>query len=95
MCPSSSSHFLFLASLSLSLPPPDPAMALTCSPSELAQFLGPNSTDAAFYICSQFTTVNDKFTDTAYAVDSTYLLFSAYLVFSTMGSNSTEAAHPP
>ncbi|KAI8537774.1 hypothetical protein RHMOL_Rhmol09G0050700 [Rhododendron molle] len=58
-------------------------MALTCSRSELAQFLGgPNSTAAADYICSQFTTVNDKFTDTAYAVDSTYLLFSAYLVFS-------------
>ncbi|KAG5531085.1 hypothetical protein RHGRI_025896 [Rhododendron griersonianum] len=57
-------------------------MALTCSSSELAQILGPNSTAAADYICSQFTTVNDKFTDTAYAVDSTYLLFSAYLVFS-------------
>ncbi|KAJ6694053.1 hypothetical protein OIU85_004808 [Salix viminalis] len=33
-----------------------------------------NSTEAATYLCSQFS-------DTAYAVNNTYLLFSAYLVF--------------
>ncbi|KAF3457524.1 hypothetical protein FNV43_RR02182 [Rhamnella rubrinervis] len=55
---------------------------LDCSASQLAQLLGPNSTDAATFICSHFDTVSSKFSDTAYAVDSTYLLFSAYLVFS-------------
>ncbi|KAH7573144.1 hypothetical protein ACOSP7_006596 [Xanthoceras sorbifolium] len=46
----------------------------TCS-ADLASLLGPNTTNAADYICN-------KFTDAAFAVDSTYLLFSAYLVFS-------------
>ncbi|XP_027364254.1 ammonium transporter 1 member 1-like [Abrus precatorius] len=61
----------------MSLPP--------CSREQLAQFLGPNTTNAAAAaaaICDQFTAVSHKFTDTAFAVDNTYLLFSAYLVFS-------------
>ncbi|KAE9617585.1 hypothetical protein Lal_00035000 [Lupinus albus] len=56
-----------------------------CSPEQLAQFLGPNTTNAAAaanFICNQFTAVNNTFIDTTYAVDNTYLLFSAYLVFS-------------
>ncbi|KAF5752436.1 ammonium transporter 1 member 1 [Tripterygium wilfordii] len=55
---------------------------LNCSEIQLAQFLGPNSTDAAAYICSQFSTISNAYKDTSYAIDSTYLLFSAYLVFS-------------
>ncbi|CAF2158614.1 hypothetical protein HID58_025351 [Brassica napus] len=55
---------------------------LTCSVSDLSTMLGPNATAAAEYICGQLGTVNNKFTDAAYAVDNTYLLFSAYLVFS-------------
>ncbi|XP_021806938.1 ammonium transporter 1 member 1-like [Prunus avium] len=55
---------------------------LDCSSAQLAQLLGPNTTDAANFICSQFTAVSSKLSDTAYAVDTTYLLFSAYLVFS-------------
>ncbi|XP_061358910.1 ammonium transporter 1 member 1 [Gastrolobium bilobum] len=57
----------------------------TCSPEQLAQYLGPNATNAVAagkFICDQFAAVNNKFTDTAFAVDNTYLLFSAYLVFS-------------
>lgn len=59
--------------------------AMTCSSEQLAQLFGPNITnasDAANYICSQFTTISTSFSDTRYAVDTTYLLFSAYLVFS-------------
>ncbi|VVB04418.1 unnamed protein product [Arabis nemorensis] len=55
--------------------------AITCSASDLSALLGPNATAAADYICSQVGTVNNKFTDVAYAIDNTYLLFSAYLVF--------------
>ncbi|CAB4261911.1 unnamed protein product [Prunus armeniaca] len=55
---------------------------LDCSSGQLAQLLGPNNTDAANFICSQFAAVSSKLSDTAYAVDTTYLLFSAYLVFS-------------
>ncbi|KAL6997700.1 Ammonium transporter 1 member 1 [Sarracenia purpurea var. burkii] len=61
------------------------AASPSCSADQLAQFFGTNTTNAtaaASYICDQFTTVSDKFSDTTYAVDSTYLLFSAYLVFS-------------
>ncbi|ESR33650.1 Ammonium transporter 1 member 1 [Citrus sinensis] len=61
------------------------ATSLSCSADQLASFFGPNATDAtsaASLICSQLEAINNKFTDTAYAVDSTYLLFSAYLVFS-------------
>ncbi|CAJ1968090.1 unnamed protein product [Sphenostylis stenocarpa] len=57
----------------------------TCSASQLAQLLGPNTTNAdaaATLICDQFAAVGNKFTDTGYAIDNTYLLFSAYLVFS-------------
>ncbi|KAK7290421.1 hypothetical protein RIF29_04837 [Crotalaria pallida] len=57
----------------------------TCSPDQLAQFLGPNTTNAAAaanFICNQFAAVNTAFSDTTFAVDNTYLLFSAYLVFS-------------
>uniref|UniRef100_A0A2N9I4V0 Ammonium transporter n=1 Tax=Fagus sylvatica TaxID=28930 RepID=A0A2N9I4V0_FAGSY len=53
-----------------------------CSPDQLAQFLGPNTTNptaAATYLCEQ---ISNKFSDTSYAIDTTYLLFSAYLVFS-------------
>ncbi|KAG6668508.1 hypothetical protein I3843_01G167200 [Carya illinoinensis] len=58
-------------------------MALqTCSADQLAQLLGPNTTAAAGYLCDQFSTISNKFIDTAFAVDTTYLLFSAYLVFS-------------
>ncbi|XP_059632278.1 ammonium transporter 1 member 1-like [Cornus florida] len=66
--------------------------SLNCSAAQLAQFFGPNTTNAAAaaaYICNQFTNVSDnfsavsdRFTDTNFAVDTTYLLFSAYLVFS-------------
>lgn len=59
--------------------------SLSCSPADLAQFFGPNTTNptaAATYLCDQFTAVSDKFVDTNYAIDTTYLLFSAYLVFS-------------
>ncbi|XP_010422098.1 PREDICTED: putative ammonium transporter 1 member 5 [Camelina sativa] len=55
--------------------------ALTCSAADLSPLLGPNATAAAEYICGQLGTVNNKFTDAAYAIDNTYLLFSAYLVF--------------
>ncbi|KAL9411041.1 hypothetical protein AB3S75_044756 [Citrus x aurantiifolia] len=61
------------------------ATSLSCSADQLASFFGPNATDAtsaASLICSQLEAINNKFSDTAYAVDSTYLLFSAYLVFS-------------
>ncbi|KAJ9154081.1 hypothetical protein P3X46_027455 [Hevea brasiliensis] len=57
---------------------------MACSANELAQLLGPNitnSTAAADFICSRFTTSENNFTATKYAVDNTYLLFSAYLVF--------------
>lgn len=56
-----------------------------CSVSQLAQFIGPNATNAeaaANFICTQFTAVSNRFVDTQFAVDNTYLLFSAYLVFS-------------
>ncbi|OIW21233.1 hypothetical protein TanjilG_31101 [Lupinus angustifolius] len=56
-----------------------------CLSEQLAQLLGPNATnaaEAANFICNQFTAVNNKFSDTAFAIDNTYLLFSAYLVFS-------------
>ncbi|XP_075654308.1 ammonium transporter 1 member 1 [Castanea sativa] len=59
--------------------------SLSCSPTDLAQFFGPNTTNstaAATYLCDQFTAVSNKFVDTNYAIDTTYLLFSAYLVFS-------------
>ncbi|XP_043690612.1 ammonium transporter 1 member 1-like [Telopea speciosissima] len=60
------------------------ATALSCSAAELGQQLvgATNSTAAADYICGLFGEVQNKFTDTSYAIDSTYLLFSAYLVFS-------------
>ncbi|GAV62218.1 Ammonium_transp domain-containing protein [Cephalotus follicularis] len=58
------------------------ASQLSCSANSLAQLLGPNTTEAASYICSQFTIVDNKLIDTTYAVDTTFLLFSAYLVFS-------------
>ncbi|KAJ6422713.1 hypothetical protein OIU84_027646 [Salix udensis] len=49
---------------------------MACSATDLAPLLSAtvNSTEAATYLCSQFTNVN-------YAVNNTYLLFSAYLVF--------------
>ncbi|RZB42942.1 ammonium transporter 1 member 1-like [Glycine soja] len=56
-----------------------------CPAVQLAQLLGPNTTNAAAaasFICDRFTAVDNKFVDTAFAVDNTYLLFSAYLVFS-------------
>ncbi|KNA03582.1 hypothetical protein SOVF_207730 [Spinacia oleracea] len=56
-----------------------------CSSSELAKYLGPNTTNplaAAAYICSRFTSTSSQFASTTYAIDSTFLLFSAYLVFS-------------
>ncbi|KAL5542453.1 hypothetical protein UlMin_010163 [Ulmus minor] len=55
---------------------------LNCSAPQLALLLGPNTTQAAAYICNQFSTVSSKFVDTTFAVDTTYLLFSTYLVFS-------------
>ncbi|KAG9149437.1 hypothetical protein Leryth_003396 [Lithospermum erythrorhizon] len=60
------------------------ATAMTCSADELAPLFGANVTnglEAATFICDQFSSVSNKFTDTNYAIDSTYLLFSAYLVF--------------
>ncbi|KAI5649814.1 hypothetical protein M9H77_35819 [Catharanthus roseus] len=59
--------------------------SLNCSADQLAPLFGSNTTDAAAaaaYICNQFTTVSQKFSDTSFAVDSVYLLFSAFLVFS-------------
>ncbi|KAJ6792559.1 Uncharacterized protein M6B38_238250 [Iris pallida] len=60
----------------------------TCSATSLAALLssssgsaGANSTAAADYICSQFSTISLQLTDATSAIDSTYLLFSAYLVF--------------
>ncbi|KAJ6379958.1 hypothetical protein OIU76_016589 [Salix suchowensis] len=49
---------------------------MACNASDLAPLLSAtvNLTEAATYLCSQFS-------DTAYAVNNTYLLFSAYLVF--------------
>nr|AAK59819.1 AT4g13510/T6G15_60 [Arabidopsis thaliana]AAM47470.1 AT4g13510/T6G15_60 [Arabidopsis thaliana] len=55
---------------------------MSCSATDLAVLLGPNATAAANYICGQLGDVNNKFIDTAFAIDNTYLLFSAYLVFS-------------
>ncbi|XP_048236306.1 uncharacterized protein LOC8258661 [Ricinus communis] len=57
--------------------------SFTCSASELAPLLSTatNSTAAATYLCSQFTTIANQISDTTYAVNNTYLLFSAYLVF--------------
>ncbi|KAL0836718.1 hypothetical protein Bca101_088608 [Brassica carinata] len=56
--------------------------AVSCSAADLSSLLGPNATAAAEYICGQLGTVNNRFTDAAFAIDNTYLLFSAYLVFS-------------
>ncbi|KAL2936551.1 Ammonium transporter 1 member 1 [Bienertia sinuspersici] len=56
-----------------------------CSVTELAAYLGPNTTNpfaTAAYICSRFTTTSSHLTTTTFALDSTYLLLSAYLVFS-------------
>ncbi|XP_044485449.1 ammonium transporter 1 member 1-like [Mangifera indica] len=64
------------------------AASLVCSNAELSQLtslFGPNATNAngaASFICDRFLTIDNKFKDAAYAIDSTYLLFSAYLVFS-------------
>ncbi|PON35812.1 Ammonium transporter [Parasponia andersonii] len=61
------------------------AATLDCSAAQLAQLLGPNTTDAsaaAALICGQFSAVSSKFSDATFAIDTTYLLFSAYLVFS-------------
>ncbi|KAJ8760410.1 hypothetical protein K2173_015077 [Erythroxylum novogranatense] len=59
--------------------------SFTCSASQLAPLLSStttaNSTAAAAYLCSQFTTIANQLSDTSYAVNNTYLLFSAYLVF--------------
>ncbi|XP_037496147.1 ammonium transporter 1 member 2 isoform X3 [Jatropha curcas] len=57
--------------------------SFTCSASELAPLLSTttNSTAAAAYLCSKFTTISNQLSDTSYAVNNTYLLFSAYLVF--------------
>ncbi|WCJ24156.1 ammonium transporter 1 1 [Euphorbia peplus] len=61
------------------------AGASTCSATDLATLLGPNITNSAAiadFICTRFTTSDDNFTATKFAIDNTYLLFSAYLVFS-------------
>ncbi|KAG2279019.1 hypothetical protein Bca52824_061574 [Brassica carinata] len=59
--------------------------ATTCSAKDLAVLLSSsNSTSslaAATFLCSQFSNISSKLSDTTYAVDNTYLLFSAYLVF--------------
>ncbi|KAH0854836.1 hypothetical protein HID58_037123 [Brassica napus] len=59
--------------------------ATTCSAKDLAVLLSSsNSTSslaAATFLCSQFSNISNKLSDTTYAVDNTYLLFSAYLVF--------------
>ncbi|KAJ6349371.1 hypothetical protein OIU77_006873 [Salix suchowensis] len=56
---------------------------MACSASDLAPLLSAtvNSTDAATYLCSQFTGISNQLSDTNFAVNNTYLLFSAYLVF--------------
>ncbi|BFG37252.1 hypothetical protein CerSpe_235260 [Prunus speciosa] len=61
--------------------------SLTCTASDLAPLLltttttTANATAIAEFLCSRFTTISAKFSDTTYAIDNTYLLFSAYLVF--------------
>ncbi|KAK7279176.1 hypothetical protein RJT34_24222 [Clitoria ternatea] len=70
--------YLFQTHPTMSQPP-------VCSPEQLANYFGPNATNAAAaatFICDQFTAIDNKFTATGFAVDNTYLLFSAYLVFS-------------
>uniref|UniRef100_A0A7N0TES0 Ammonium transporter n=1 Tax=Kalanchoe fedtschenkoi TaxID=63787 RepID=A0A7N0TES0_KALFE len=54
----------------------------SCS-AELIPLLGGTnvSNGAAEFICSQFSAISAKLSDTTFAVDNTYLLFSAYLVF--------------
>ncbi|KAL9381888.1 hypothetical protein Peur_024923 [Populus x canadensis] len=56
---------------------------MACSASDLAPLLSTtvNSTEAATYLCSQFTSISSQLSDTGYAINNTYLLFSAYLVF--------------
>ncbi|KAJ6761623.1 AMMONIUM TRANSPORTER [Salix koriyanagi] len=56
---------------------------MACSATDLAPLLSAtvNSTEAATYLCSQFTGISNQLSDTTYAVNNTYLLFSAYLVF--------------
>ncbi|XP_010264809.1 PREDICTED: ammonium transporter 1 member 1-like [Nelumbo nucifera] len=56
---------------------------MACLASDLVPLLNgtANATAAADYICSQFSAVQNSFTDAAHAIDNTYLLFSAYLVF--------------
>uniref|UniRef100_A0A6M2EM77 Ammonium transporter n=1 Tax=Populus davidiana TaxID=266767 RepID=A0A6M2EM77_9ROSI len=56
---------------------------MACSASDLAPLLSTtvNSTEAATYLCSQFSSIANQLSDTTYAVNNTYLLFSAYLVF--------------
>ncbi|KAJ6291983.1 hypothetical protein OIU76_023972 [Salix suchowensis] len=56
---------------------------MACSATDLAPLLSAtvNSTDAATYLCSQFTGISNQLSDTNFAVNNTYLLFSAYLVF--------------
>ncbi|KAL9341805.1 hypothetical protein Peur_065130 [Populus x canadensis] len=56
---------------------------MACSASDLAPLFSTtvNSTEAANYLCSQFSSIANQLSDTTYAVNNTYLLFSAYLVF--------------
>ncbi|KAL1214919.1 Ammonium transporter 1 member 2 [Cardamine amara subsp. amara] len=58
----------------------------TCAAGDLAVLLSSSSNStsslaAATFLCSKFTNISNKLSDTTYAVDNTYLLFSAYLVF--------------
>ncbi|KAL6132474.1 hypothetical protein ACLB2K_064717 [Fragaria x ananassa] len=60
------------------------ATSLICSASDLTSLLGSanlNTTLLADFLCSRFTSISSRFTETTYAIDNTYLLFSAYLVF--------------
>ncbi|KAK9919353.1 hypothetical protein M0R45_027951 [Rubus argutus] len=59
------------------------AASLSCSASDLTPLLGSalNTTLLADFLCTRFTAISTRFTETTYAVDNTYLLFSAYLVF--------------
>ncbi|CAL9020864.1 unnamed protein product, partial [Prunus brigantina] len=52
-----------------SSPTPVPTFPYLDYSIQLAQLLGPNTTEAVTFICSQFAVVYSKISDTAYAID--------------------------
>ncbi|VVA30232.1 PREDICTED: ammonium transporter 1 member 1 [Prunus dulcis] len=53
-----------------SSPTPVPSFTYLNYSTQLAQLLGPNTTEAATFICSHFAVIYSKISDSAYAVDS-------------------------